>query len=976
MAMRYAFDDFEVDTARYELRRAGLLQPLEPQGFNVLVYLLAHRERVVPKQELLAHLWPDQQVTEATLTQRLLAIRRALGDTGRAQRYIRTVQRRGYRFVASVVVAPEAPVAASATVPPLAPPRVVGPRQTLFVGREEELARLQACLARALRGERQVVLVSGEAGIGKTALVDAFVAQVQATTPVWVGRGQCIEHYGAGEAYLPVLEALSRLGREAPGPALVTALRQQAPSWLPHLPALRPADGTTRLPQSATLTPERMLRELSNALEQVTATQPLLLILEDLHWSDVSTVDWLSYMARRRDPAQLCIVGTYRPGDALAQGHPLPVAVREFARQQQAHELPLPYWTVAELTAYLVQRFGTLPFAGTLIQLLHQRTNGNPFFLVALVDTMATPEHLEALTTTGSTLPAALPASIRHLITYQLEALTADEQGLLEAASVVGDAFATAAVAAAHGATIDVVEQHCDTLARKGQFVYPLGIESWPDGTVSTRYGFRHALYHDVLYERLALGRRVRLHQQIAQSKERAYGAQAATIAAELAMHFVRGQVPHSAVHYLQCAGEQAVQRSAYQEALQHLSQGLTLLTTLPETAARDRQELDVQLALGTVLMASTGVGSPAVERTYRRARVLSHQIGTPAQRFPVLWGLWRLYQGRAQHQDARQVGEDLLTLAHSLHDPALLLAAYQALGSTCYFTGDFALARTYLEQGLACYQAQPQAAEVFHVSIAPAVYCLALASQTLWTLGYPEQALRQSQEATALAQTLAHAQSLVFAQYYAARLHSLRREFALAARFAEATLTLATTQGFPYYHGLAMFLRGWVTAMEGQGEAGVAQMYQGVQEVQRTETALAQPFFLTFLAEIHDHLGQTDTARHLLADADSLVAANGQRGWAAETARLQGLLWLHQAEPDVRQAEACFHQALTIARHQQAKALELRAALSLGRLWQRQGKGEAARHLVRAIYAWFTEGMETSDLQQARAFLQGAADA
>lgn len=972
------FGPFHLDLRAEQLWRGAEVLPLPPRTFAVLRYLVLHAGTLVTRDAILEAIWGTQYVSDAALASCIRDIRQALGEQAQTPQFLETVRGRGFRFLAPVSTAAALPLSPA----PRAHPSSVVRAPTLVVGRDAELARLQSCLDCALRGDRQIVFITGEPGIGKTTLVDAFLSTLPMTSQaLWITRGQCVEHYGVGEAYLPVLEALGRLGQEADAATIVAVLAQYAPTWLTQLPALVSVperEGLQRTLQGAT--PARMLREFADALEAMTTCCPVVLVLEDLHWSDPSSVELLAYVAQRRGLARLLVLATYRPVDVLASAHPLHGAVQELQARGHCQEVRLGFLPPVEVEAYVRGRLAcetTPPAVDRLATAVHQWTGGNPLFMVTMLEHLlqegvVTAEAGQWHVSQDSTAwHRDIPDSVRQLITKQFASLRPEEQQVLEAASVAGAEFAVAAVAAGLDHPVDTIETWCAALATKQQFLYAAGVEAWPDGTLAGRYRFVHALYHQTIYDRLAAAHRLHLHRRIGMRKERAYDTRVREIAAELAEHFVRGQDTVRAVQYLQYAGEQAVQRSAYQEALQHLTQGLALLTTLPETPARDQQELGVYLALGPVLMASRGVGASEVERTYTQARMLSHQIGTPAQRFSVLWGLWRLYHGRAQHQNARQVGEDLLTLAQSLHDPALLLAAYQALGSTCYFTGDFVLARTYLEQGLACYHAQPQAAVAFHVSIVPAVYCLDLAAQTLWTLGYPDQALLKSQEATTLAQTLAHAQSLAFAQYYAARLHGLRRELVPTARFAEATLTLTTAQGFPYYHGLALFLRGWVTAMEGQGEAGVAQMHQGVQEVRRTGAALGQPFFLTLLAEIHDTLGQIDTARHLLADVDGIVAANGQRGWAAETARLQGLLCLHQAEPDVHQAEVNLQQALRIARQQQAKSWELRAALSLSRLWQQQGKGPEARQLLEDLYGWFNEGFDTADLQEVAALLR-----
>lgn len=970
--MRYLFDDFELDTQRYELRQAGSVQPLEPQGFNVLAYLLEHRDRVVSKSELLERLWPNQYVSEATLTQRLVAVRRALGDDGRTQRYIRTVHGRGYRFVAAIV-GPAEPVSLppGAAVPlPRPTVSVASEKQTgMFVGREAEIALLQERLALALRGERQLVFVSGEAGIGKTTLVDAFVEQVQARSALWLGRGQCVEQYGAGEAYLPLLEALGRLGRGPAGAHLTATLRQRAPSWLGHLPALvSAAEGTALQSQSSGLTRERMLRELAEALEGMTATQPLLIVLEDLHWSDVSTVDWLTYVARRRDPAKLLILGTYRPTDALAHSHPLRLALQELQRHGQALDIRLPYWSIAEVTTYLVQCFGTLPCAADMVHLLHQRTRGNPFFLAAVVEAMAPQDILAGLERDVDALPAEIPESIRHLIEFQLDTLPEEDQALLEIASVAGESFVTTAVAACMEHTVDVVERRCDALVRKGHFLHALGLETWPDATVGTRYGFRHALYQEVLYERLPPGRRLRLHQQLGLLKERAYGDHVREIAAELAMHFGRSQESLRSVQYLHMAAQNALQRCAYQEGIAYLTQGLELLQTVPDSPTRQQHELLMQSTLGMAYTATKGYAAPEVECTYTRARELCARVGDRRQMFAALVGLWGFSFARGTCQTARQLGEQLVALAQQTEEPRLQLLAHATLGETWFHLGNLPQARLHLEQALAfSHLPQPRA----QAPRPPTVVCLAYAAWTLWQQGYAEQAMQRCEEARALAHDLSHPLSLTVALGLTGILYQFRGEVQAAQAWSVAATSLSLEYGFPFWEATTKIVWGWTQVFQDAQAAGLARMQEGLRMLQTARADIQVPSWLALLAEAYGYTGQVAAGHQTIDAALTMLNRTDERYYEAELYRLKGDLYMQQPHPEPARAESCLQQALTLARQRGARAWELRAALSLGRLWHGQGKHAAARQLVGDIYGWFTEGFDTVDLQAAKAFLE-----
>ena len=1036
--MIYAFETYTLDTDRYELRRAGILCPLEPHALDILAYLLTHRDRVVTKQELLEHLWPQRWVSEGTLTQRLMMIRKALGDSGRRQHCIKTIHGRGYRFVATVVVhaplrhegdlaAPAAPgdparhgevspagvvVPEKATRParsqtrmdrdrsgtgavPRHPTPPLFRRPPHFVGREAELAQLSQWWATAQQGRRQVGLIVGEPGMGKTALIETFVAHVAATEELWVGRGQCVDHYGTGEPYLPVLEALGRLCRGAEGEQLVSCLRHYAPSWLAHLPALvAPAEREALVRTTHGVTPVRMLRELTDALEALTAARPLVLVLEDLHWSDRATLAWLAYMARRRDPAHVLILITYRPVELLGPAHPLGPLLAELRLLPQCAELVLGTLSPPAVAAYLTQRGAVTPLPASLIRRVHQRTSGHPLFLAALVDELARHQHLERTGDAGGSqealavLSESLPLSLRQYIEQHLAQLSAADQALLEAASVAGSTFAVAAVAAGVAHPSETLELRYTAFARQGQFLRARGTETWPDGTVTACYQFRHAVYHEVVYARVSAGHRVRLHQQIGARKEAGYGAQVRQIAAELAVHFARGQDARRAVRYLHYAGENALQRSAYQEAITHLRHGLEVLMTLPETPERTQAELTVLTTLGPALVATQGQAHIDVERTYVRARTLCHHLEDPSQLFLVLWGLLSWYVVRAELQAAWEVGEQLLRLARRQPDTTLLMVAYWALGQTSLFRGEFATARVHLDQGMALYSPQQHQALGVRAGFPGdlGVFCHCFAAHALWHLGYPDQARQRIHDALALAHALAHPFSRALALAYAAMLYQFRREGLQAHEAAEGAMRLCAEHGFAYYLAWGTIMQGWALTVQGQGKKGLRQMRGGLAALQATGAALRQPYYLALLADTCGQTGQAAAGLTMLADALTEAHTHGECWHEAELYRLQGEMLLqanscgtqadvvpHAAGGHTRAAaaEQCFQQALAVARAQQGKSLELRAAMSLSRLWQQQGRRDEARALLAPLYGWFTEGFDTADLQEAKALLE-----
>jgi predicted ATPase/DNA-binding winged helix-turn-helix (wHTH) protein len=836
------FGPFRLDLRDERLWRDHEAIPLSPKTFAVLRCLVTQAGQLVTKDALLETVWPDTAVSESSLTVAMRTLRRVLGDEAHTPRFIETVHGRGYRFIASV----------SATMPPARPlmersRRTLSPTVShppLFVGRDAELAHLAQWCTTVQQGQRHVGCIVGEPGIGKTTLVETFVAQMRATEDVWIGHGQCLDHYGAGEAYLPVLEALSRLGRGPEGTPLVTVLRQYAPSWLVHLPALLTPEDRERLEHTTSgVTPTRMLRELAEALEVLTATRPLVLVLEDLHWSDRATVEWLAYVVRRRDPARLLILGTYRPVDVLVHAHALRASVAELRHHPQYAELVLDALSVAATAAYLRQRCGEQSVPTGLPQLVHQRTGGNPLFLVAMVDELERQGLLEtAEDASGSPVALAalrelIPRSLRQYIEQHLEQLSEADQALLEAASVAGSTFAVATVAAGVAQAPETLEARYTAFARQGRFIQDAGTETWPDGTVTACYQFRHALYHEVVYARVSAGHRVRLHQQIGMRKEAGYGAQARQIAAELALHFTRGRDAWRAVTYLQYAGENALRRSAYQEAITHLAGGLEMLATVPETPERAQQELAMQTTLGPALVATKGFAAPEVFHAYTRARALCHQVGDTRQLFQVLRGLWYFALIRLELRTARELGEHLLTLAQQADDPVLRVEAHYALGLTLNYLGELVAAQTHLEQGIALYDPQRHRTHAFRYGQDAGVACRAYGALTLWWLGYPEHALRQSHEAVTLARKLAHPFSLGFALVFAAWLHQFRREGPLTQEWAEAAIILAAEHKFAALLAQGTIYRGWAVAAQcaepdagqGQGEEGVSQIQQGL---------------------------------------------------------------------------------------------------------------------------------------------------
>jgi predicted ATPase/DNA-binding winged helix-turn-helix (wHTH) protein/tRNA A37 threonylcarbamoyladenosine biosynthesis protein TsaE len=956
------FGPFRLDVTQGQLWRGAEVLALRRRSLAMLRYLVEHPGRLVTKAELRQHVWAGTYITDTVLRVCVQEIRAVLGDSAATPRFLETVGRQGYRFL----VADDQEDAPLLLAEPL-------------VGRQREVDALMSWFQRAAQGARQLVFVSGEAGAGKTTLVDQWLARLATGRGVRMARGQCVEHYGEGEPYLPLLEALGQLSRGLDHREVLDALRRYAPMWLVQWPGLLPETELQRLQhQLQGATSARMLRELADVLDVLTAETPLVLVLEDLHWSDRSTVECLNYVAQRRVPARLLVLGTYRPVEAAIQQAPLSRIVRELCGRGYATEMRLELLTSEDVTAYLTGRLGGAVSA-RLAAFVYERTEGHALFLVNIVQhlvgqgVVVRREGQWTLQDGAAAKVAGLPEGLRQLLVRGLEDLPSEGRRVLEAASVAGERFTVAAVAAGAQCPVEDVEAQCEGLAAQHHFLEDIGLREWPDGTSSGRYRFVHALYRQVLYEGLGTARRRQLHQRIGVRLEAGYGAQACEIAARLAVHFERGGEIRRAVDYWQQAGDNAARRNAYPEAIAALRTGLALLARLPDSSERTQRELALQLMLGELLMVAKGMASLEAGEAYSRAYTLCQQVEESHQLFWALWGLIGFHNGHGRLRTGEGLGRQLFDLAQRQQDPVLVQASHLIVGGNELYLGNLVAARTHLEQSLEISAVPRSSSPLFAGRLHPRITSYAWILRPLWQLGYADQAQQRCQEALALAQQLGHTPSLALVEYFAAALCQFRQDAAATYACADALMTLADTQGFGLRLEQGRMLRGWALAMQGDAATGVAHIRHGLVASEGVGPETLRPHWLALLAEAYAEAGQPEAGLTVIDEALTLVATTETRWWEAELSRLKGALLLQLPSPEVPQAEACFQQAIDVARRQQAKALELRAALSLSRLWQLQGKREAAHALLEPIYAWFTEGFDTADLQEAKALLEAS---
>jgi class 3 adenylate cyclase/predicted ATPase len=837
---------------------------------------------------------------------------------------------------------------------------------TPLIGREHELGLLLDRWQQAKEGEGQVVLLCGEPGVGKSRLVRALrerlggepytplshfcspYQQNSALHPV-VGlleRGAGLFRDAAPERQLDKLEALLALATDN--------VREVAP-LLADLVAIPTGGRYPPLALSPQRRKEKTLAALLMQLEGLAAKQPVLSLWEDVHWSDPTSLELLDSIVDRVPSSRILTIITFRPEFRPAWigfAHVALLTLNRLSRRQ---------------VAAMVERVAlgkALP--PEVVEQIATKTDGVPLFVEeltkAVLESGLLQEEGDRYTLTGPLPALAIPETLYDSLMARLDRLGPVKE-VAQIGAVIGREFEyelLAAVAPLSGnelahALIELVDS--ELVFRRG-------------APPHAAYTFKHALVQDAAYASLLRSKRQQLHARIAVVLEEQFPETAETRPELLAHHFAEGGLNQQAMAYLQRAGERAIERSAYTEAIGHLTRGLELLQPLPEAPERVLQELDLRIALGSALMATRGYAGLEVEGTYLRARELCQRAGEMPRLFPVLHGLYRFYHVRGELQAAREVGEQLLQLAQSLRDPALFVEAHRALGVPLFWLGEVKSALAQLDQGIAAYEAQRHRSHASVYGIDPGVVCLSYSALGLWHLGHTRRALDRSHEALTLARDLSHLHSLALALVWAAWLRQFRREGLVAGEHADAAVALCAEQGFPLFMSMGTILRGWALAGEGRGEEGLAQMRQGLADLRATGAGLWRPSFLALLAEAHARTGTPEDGLGVLDEALAIASKSGERFYEAELHRLQGELLLVGRATNEPRAEKCFREALEIARRQEGKSLELRAASSLAHLWIKQGRRAEARDLLAPVYGWFTEGFETADLKDAKALL------
>jgi DNA-binding winged helix-turn-helix (wHTH) protein len=952
--VRVRFHGFELDEANASLLRDGKALALAPTPFAVLCALVRQPGALITKGALLDAVWGHRFVSESVLKTAISELRTALEDDARQPRYIETVSRRGYRFIA-----PATPVAASSGV---SASKGASSQAGLFIGRAEALARLGASWDLACTGKRTIAWVAGDPGIGKTTLIDHFVSGLG---EVAIARGQCVERHGAGEPYLPILEALAELSRSDPGVAPL--LRTVAPAWLLQLPWLSTAEERDALRRElAGGSADRMLREMGEFFDRYTGERPLLLVTEDLHWSDQATIQLMNHLARRRGSARLMWLASFRLADIVAYDHPLKTLRNELRLHGLAEEIVLDGFTEEEVAEYVARARPSLASDEAFVRALHERTDGLPLFVAyAMNDVLARAAQDGVESPAAAQLETmAVPESLVAIIEDYIGRLADDERAVLSAAAVCGVEFRAKTVASALEREASAVDQTCDRLAHERLWLAAPHAE---DGCkpADLTYSFRHALVRQVLYERTGPLVRAELHRRVGGALEREWAAGVPVAAAELATHFERGGEAMTALRYYAEAAEAALQRFSPAECATLCERGLSLLDQVPTGIERHALELTLAALKGASADHLSGVASNEAKSAFQRAYSRLAEVPRHPMRGLVLHGLGFLLCMRAEYDEALALAERAEALAAATDDPVLMPGVCNVQAEVHTLQGRPRAARAWAERGLAALAA-PGAPPENGLSIDPQVTLSGLLAMQLLEFGLVKTARARMREARDCARRLQTPIVQLAALWYNAlfevRLGDSERVAALADEMRALVDKFALVQG----RTACRWFRGWADARTRDPREAYRRIREAYEENARLGMLAGATETRAYAVEALVLAGDWDSAQRELEASLRLADTLGERVYLPQLFLLEAAIARGGGQPRV--ARDSVRRAVEEARARETPWLELLALLDL---CEHDGATTEDRHALAALVDQLPEAMNTTAVQKARTLLE-----
>jgi DNA-binding winged helix-turn-helix (wHTH) protein/tetratricopeptide (TPR) repeat protein len=873
----------------------GHVVALTPKGFDLLFALVRNAGRVVNKEQLMAEVWPDTFVEENNLTVTISALRKALGEPRSEQRYIQTVPRRGYRFAASVRRSGE-----SSPPAPYRHPAAEADSEIL-VGREPELRKLETWLCQAIEGAGRIIFITGEPGIGKTALSNAFFNRARLRFPAArFCRGRCLEQYGAGEPYLPILEALSELLSGTDGEFVADVLRSRAPTWCLQFPAVFGSNGAMERLYRETVgaTKERMLREMVDALGALASAGPVVLHIEDLHWVDHSSIDLLGRLSQNAREQRLLVTGTFRQEDVERANHPFKNFLLEMQTHSQCEELALGMLSREHLANYLDARFVPHRFDPELPALIHRRTEGQPLFATSLVQFLVERNDFVnvneewILTRRLSELGMEAPGNVRKLIRKKIEALDAEDRRALEFASVQGEVFTSAVLAGLLEVDDLALEERLDRLDKVHRLIQTMEEDDLPDGTLTTRYRFAHVLYQNSLYSDLVNKRRVLLHHQAGDLMIRFYGDQAPRLAAQLAVHFERGRDFGRAVEYLVHAGDNGRQINANDKAVEHYSRALSLVSRLPlENQAPSL--LTIYQKRGAAHLAM-GQFDQAVEDF---TNWLYHARATSNRRseHSALKSLAEVFFYSHRLDELDDCAGEAVRIAKDLGDDRLRVEAMVFIAMRQDIVGELAEAKRNLD-------------EIIHIARnlddkRALLDALAWRGQLHFFQSEYERAREVLLEALDLASALRHGPLLLQAQFFLGLSLGNMGRISESLAMLEEVSSMARRNGDQYWHAKVPNCIAWIHRELQDFDHALKRDLEGLEVARSSKVSEAETNSLISLGHDRIHTAESGKALKSFGDAEAILESDVWCRWRFTLRLYEGLSRHHLADEKLDEA-------------------------------------------------------------------------